>query len=132
MKDPGPAGQPGERQQNASEPRLTLGRKARWQRIQLVAVGVVSALTLLVSGGSWVLTSYVSGSLGRVNAGTAGTPATGPVNILVAGIDTRGGLTRQQEIELHVGHDVSMNSDTLAIVGAAGIGVVVALAGGLG
>jgi LCP family protein required for cell wall assembly len=34
----------------------------------------------------------------------------------VAGIDTRSGLTRQEEIELHVGNDVSMNSDTLMLV----------------
>jgi LCP family protein required for cell wall assembly len=92
------------------------GRRARRQRAQLLVLSIISALTLVAASGSWVLASYVSGRLSRVNAGTSGTPASGPVNILVAGIDTRSGLTRQQEIELHVGNDVSMNSDTLMLV----------------
>jgi LCP family protein required for cell wall assembly len=101
-----------------TEPRQggLVGRKARRRRLQLLVLSIVSALTLVVASGSWVLASYVSGRLGRVNAGTSGTPDSGPVNILVAGIDTRNGLTRQQEIELHVGDDISMNSDTLMLV----------------
>jgi LCP family protein required for cell wall assembly len=101
-----------------TEPRqgATAGRKARRQRLQLLVVSVVSALTLVVASGSWVFASYVSGRLGRVNAGTSGTPDSGPVNILVAGIDTRNGLTHQEEVELHVGNDISMNSDTLMLV----------------
>jgi len=95
-------------------------RKARRRRARLLVLSVVSALTLVVASGSWVLASYVSGRLGRVNAGTSGTPESGPVNILVAGVDTRSGLTRQQEIELHVGNDVSMNSDTLMLVHVSG------------
>ena len=82
----------------------------------LAAVGAMSAITLLVSGSAWVLTSYVDSSLGRVNAGTSGTPSSGPVNILVAGVDTRGGLTHRQEIALHVGSAISANSDTLMLV----------------
>jgi LCP family protein required for cell wall assembly len=117
MKDPGPAGQPGERQSPAAErPQPAPGRKARRQRLQIVALGIISAVTLLVSTGAWAVTSYVSGKLGRVDAGTAGTPDTGPVNIVVAGIDSRDGLTHRQEVELHVGADVSMNSDTLMLV----------------
>jgi LCP family protein required for cell wall assembly len=95
---------------------LAAGKKARRQRAQLLVLGLMSALTLFTATGSWVLTSYVSGSLGRVNAGTSGTPATGPMNILVAGIDTRGGLTRRQQLRLHVGRTVSSNSDTLMVV----------------
>ncbi len=91
-------------------------RRARRQRLVLVMTGLMSVLTLVLSGSAWVLTSYVTSSLGRVNAGTSGTPSSGPVNILVAGIDTRGGLTRHQEIELHVGNSISSNSDTLMLV----------------
>ncbi len=76
----------------------------------------MSVLTLLISGSAWVLTSYVSSSLGRVDAGTSGTPSSGPVNILIAGVDTRGGLTRRQELRLHVGAAISSNSDTLMLV----------------
>ena len=90
--------------------------QARRQRLVLAVVGAMSVLTLLLSGSAWVLTSYVSSRLGRVNAGTSGTPSSGPVNILVAGIDTRGGLTRQQELRLHVGSAISSNSDTLMLV----------------
>jgi LCP family protein required for cell wall assembly len=95
---------------------LSVGRTAHRQRLQLLLLGAVSALTLVVATGGWVLTSYVSSSLGRVDAGTSGTPASGPVNILVAGVDTRGGLTRRQELRLHVGDAISSNSDTLMLV----------------
>lgn len=96
--------------------RMTVARKARRQRLATAAIGGVSALTLLLSGGAWVLTSYVSSSIARVNADTSGTPSSGPVNILVAGIDTRGGLTHRQERLLHVGHDISSNTDTMMLV----------------
>jgi LCP family protein required for cell wall assembly len=95
---------------------IAAARKLRRQRLALTMVGAMSALTLLVSGSAWMLTNYVSGGLGRINAGTSGTPSSGPVNILVAGVDTRGGLTRRQEIRLHVGHAISANSDTLMLV----------------
>ena len=95
---------------------IALARKARRRRMVLIVTGLMSALTLLTSGSAWVLTSYVSSSLGRINAGTSGTPSSGPVNILVAGVDTRDGLTRRQEIRLHVGDAISTNSDTLMLV----------------
>lgn len=110
---PGPG--TGLRQQHLLQ-RLTAGRKARRQRLATLAIACMSALTLLFSGGAWVLTSYVSASLGRVNADTSGTPSSGPVNILVAGIDTRGGLTHRQERQLHVGRAISSNTDTLMLV----------------
>jgi LCP family protein required for cell wall assembly len=95
---------------------IAAARKLRRQRAAVAMVGVMSALTLLVSGSAWMLTSYVGASLGRVNAGTSGTPLRGPITILVAGIDTRGGLTRRQEVRLHVGDTISSNSDTLMLV----------------
>ncbi len=110
MTDPGHTRLPQARQQR------TAGRMARRRRVRLLLLSLASSLTLVIATCSWVLASYVSTSLGRVDAGTSGTPASGPVNILVAGIDTRSGLTRHQEIELHVGNDVSMNSDTLMLV----------------
>jgi LCP family protein required for cell wall assembly len=95
---------------------IMAGRKARRQRLATAAIGVLSALTLLLSGGAWVLTSYVSASIKRVNADTSGTPSSGPVNMLVVGIDTRGGLTHRQQRLLHVGHDISANTDTMMLV----------------
>lgn len=95
---------------------IAAGRKARQQRALLTILGGLSALVLVASGGAFVLTSYVTGHLGRLNAGTSGTPSSGPLNILVAGVDKRAGLTARQEARLHVGHDISANSDTLMVV----------------
>jgi LCP family protein required for cell wall assembly len=100
--------------------RIAAGRKARRRRALLVLSGSMSALVLLFATGAWGLTSYVNDSVGRVNAGTAGTPSSGPLNILLAGVDLRSGLTRQQQAELHVGHDVSTNSDTMMLVHVSG------------
>jgi len=86
------------------------------QRFALAVTAVASVMTLLVAATAWALTSYVSGSFGRVDAGTSGTPASGPVNILVVGIDTRGGLTHKQEVALHVGNAISTNTDTMMLV----------------
>ena len=80
----------------------------------------MSALVLLFATGAWGLASYVNDSVGRVNAGTAGTPSSGPLNILLAGVNLRSGLTRQQQAALHVGHDVSSNSDTMMLIHVSG------------
>jgi LCP family protein required for cell wall assembly len=96
--------------------RISAGRKARQQRALAVLCGSVSAIVLLVAGSAWALSSYVSDHLGRVNAGTTGTPSSGPLNILLAGVDLRSGLTRSQQARLHVGADTSSNSDTMMIV----------------
>ena len=82
----------------------------------LLIVAALSVITLLVSCGAWVVTTYVSAGLGRLNAGTSGTPSSGPVNILVVGVDTRGGLTRSQQLRLHVGSDQGANTDTMMVV----------------
>jgi LCP family protein required for cell wall assembly len=95
---------------------IAMSQKARRQRALLVTSGLLSALVLIVSGASWALTGYVNGGVGRVDAGTAGMPPSGPLNILVAGVDRRGGLTPAQRAELHVGNDVSLNSDTMMLV----------------
>jgi LCP family protein required for cell wall assembly len=82
-----------------------------------MASGVLSALVLLVAGSAWGLTSYINGHLGRINAGTAGTPASGPLNIVVAGLDERTGLTRRQQQLLHVGANTGeLDTDTLMLV----------------
>ncbi len=83
--------------------------------LALVTSGL-SALVLLASGSGWLLAGYVSSHLGRVNAGTAGTPESGPLNILLAGVDVRSGLSRHEQRVLHVGHATGHNSDTLMVV----------------
>jgi LCP family protein required for cell wall assembly len=97
--------------------RISAGRRARQRRTLLVATAALSALVMLVSGSAWALSSYVNDHLGRVNAGTSGTPSSGPLNILVAGLDERAGLTRLQQERLHVGQNTGeTNTDTLMVV----------------
>src|SRR6516165_1505811 len=110
---PAPSGQ--QRQMMA---RISAGRRARRHRSLLVASGALSALVMLVSGSAWALTGYVNAHLGRVNAGTTGTPSSGPLNILVAGLDERSGLTRLQQLRLHVGASTGLNTDTLMVAHA--------------
>jgi LCP family protein required for cell wall assembly len=96
--------------------RIALSRGARRRRLLLTLGGALSALVLLVSGGAWALTGYINDHIKRVDAGTTGAGSTGPLNILVAGVDPRTGLTHHEEVVLHVGNDVSSNSDTLMLM----------------
>jgi LCP family protein required for cell wall assembly len=95
---------------------VATSQRARRHRFVLVVIGALSVATLLVSCGAWVVTNYISAGLARLDAGTSGTPASGPINILVVGIDTRGGLTHRQEVNLHVGNDLGTNTDTMMLV----------------
>ena len=95
---------------------VAANRRARRRRIGLAVVGTMSALTLLVAGIVWLVAGYVSASLARLDAGTSGTPTSGPINILVAGVDSRSGLTYREQVELHVGHTPGANSDTMLLV----------------
>jgi LCP family protein required for cell wall assembly len=99
---------------------IAAGRKARQRRLMLTVSAALSAVVLFVAGTAWGFTSYINDTIGRVNAGTAGTPASGPLNVLLAGVDQRSGLTRHQELALHVGNDVSSNSDTMMLIHVSG------------
>lgn len=99
---------------------IAASKRARTQRMLALVTSGLSALVLLTAGSGWLLAGYVSSHLGRVNAGTAGTPESGPLNILLAGVDVRSGLSRHEERVLHVGHDISHNSDTLMVVHISG------------
>jgi LCP family protein required for cell wall assembly len=95
---------------------ITVNRMARRQRFQLMVLGAMSLVTLLVSGGAWLVTGYLSASLARLDADISGTPASGPVNILLVGVDTRTGMSRQQQLALHVGSVAGANTDTMMLV----------------
>jgi len=90
-------------------------RPARQRRAFLVACALMSSLVLLFAGGAWGLSSYANGAVARIFAGTAGGTA-GPLNVLVAGVDLRTGLTPAQQRALHVGRVASFNSDTLMLI----------------
>jgi len=99
---------------------IAAGRGARRRRAFLIICGTLSALVMLLAAAAWGVTSYVNGAVGRVGAGTAGGGYSGPINVLLAGVDVRAGLTREQERKLHVGRDVSANSDTMMLVHISG------------
>ncbi len=94
---------------------IAANRPVRRRRAYLLACCVMSSLVLLVAGAAWGAASYANDALGRIFAGTAG-GTSGPLNLLLAGVDLRTGLTPQQQRALHVGHDVSSNSDTLMLI----------------
>src|SRR5215467_9848611 len=95
---------------------ITVNRTARRERFLLTAVGVLSVVTLLVSGIAWLVTGNIIAGLARLEADISGTPASGPVNILVVGVDKRSGLSRQQQLALHVGNLTGANTDTMMLV----------------
>lgn len=94
---------------------------ARRHRRGLVATGAMSAFVLMFSGGGWVVQDYVLGSVKRINAfdGLKNRPDAGPkgsMNILLAGVDRREGLTAQQISQLHLGKIGGQRSDTMMLV----------------
>jgi LCP family protein required for cell wall assembly len=102
-------------------PRRFSGRGARRQRRTLVAAGTMSVAVLLFSGGGWVFQDYVLSSVRRVNAfdGLKNRPDSGPkgsMNILLAGVDRRDGMSAQQIRDLHLGKVGGQRSDTMMLV----------------
>src|SRR5690349_717952 len=98
---------------------LSAARRARQRRVVLLAGCVMSSLVLLFSAVAWSLASYANGAVGRIFAGTAG-GLNGPLNIVLAGVDLRTGLTPAQQRVLHVGDVPSSNSDTLMLIHISG------------
>src|SRR6266516_3330013 len=94
---------------------ISAARRARQRRVLLLACGLMSSLVLLFSAAAWGLASYANGAVGRIFAGTAG-GLNGPLNVLLAGVDLRAGLTPAQQRVLHVGDVPSSNSDTLMLI----------------
>ncbi|MEW2358556.1 LCP family protein [Spirillospora sp. NPDC029432] len=92
---------------------------ARRQRRFLMVTGAMSAFVLLTSGGAWAFQNYVTGALDRVNVGGLGkgkdTPK-GAMTILVAGVDRREGLTKEQQKAAKLGHEAGERSDTMLLM----------------
>src|SRR6266567_2627952 len=112
-RPPGPYAQAARRRLAAH---IAATRHARSQRTLALVTSALSLLVLLASGSGWLLAGYISSHLGRVNADTSAAAPAGPLNILLAGVDVRAGLTRRQQRVLHVGHSTGHNSDTLMVV----------------
>jgi LCP family protein required for cell wall assembly len=92
---------------------------ARRQKRFLTLTGTASAFVLLTSGGAWAFQNYVTGMIDKVSVGGLGkgkdTPK-GAMTILVAGVDRREGLTKEQQKAAKLGHEPGERSDTMLLV----------------
>ncbi|WP_149259095.1 LCP family protein [Actinomadura sp. K4S16] len=92
---------------------------ARRQKRFLTLTGTASAFVLLTSGGAWAFQNYVTGMIDKVSVGGLGkgkdTPK-GAMTILVAGVDRRQGLTKEQQKAAKLGHEPGERSDTMMLV----------------
>lgn len=95
------------------------GGRRRWLRPKRILLALVALILVLVLVLVFLYFS-VNGKLNRINVLTAysGQPAAGPgTNWLITGSDSRGGLTRAQEAQLSLGHDVTgQRSDTIMLL----------------
>ncbi|MFC5180165.1 LCP family protein [Actinomadura harenae] len=92
---------------------------ARRQRRFLAITGTMSAFVLLTAGGAWAFQSYVTGTIDKVSVGGLGGAKDAPkgaMTILVAGVDRRDGLTREQQRRAKLGHEPGERSDTMMLV----------------
>ncbi|XVQ87457.1 LCP family protein [Microbispora siamensis] len=71
---------------------------------------------LIGSGVTWVTSNYAAGQIQAVDAGTSEAESTGAMNILLVGVDKRDNLTRRQQNQLHLGHDVGQRTDTMMVI----------------
>ncbi|WP_433328925.1 LCP family protein [Spirillospora sp. CA-294931] len=92
---------------------------ARRQRRFLGVTGAISAFVLLSSGGAWAFQEYVTGAIDKVDVEGLGKDKDAPkgaLTILVAGVDRREGLTREQQRKAKLGREPGERSDTMLLV----------------
>jgi len=98
-----------------SGPRASAGWR-RWLRPRRVLV-ILAALLALLAATAAGLYFDLNSKLSRVDVLTPTALTSAGTNWLIAGSDSRGGLTKQQEDQLALGHDVSGGrSDTIMIL----------------
>ncbi|HEX6470457.1 MAG TPA: LCP family protein [Streptosporangiaceae bacterium] len=93
----------------------------RRKRRTLIGTAAISSVVLVSSGVAWSFQGYVTGNINKVDPfqGIGSRPDTGPkgaMNILIAGVDRRQGLSRDQIYRLHLGRDDGARSDTMMLV----------------
>jgi LCP family protein required for cell wall assembly len=120
---------------DASAPRVPVGQRpgghrrsaqrpagdARRQRRLLTVTAAMSSFVLLSSGAAWAFQGYVLGRVEKVDPfkSLGDRPGGGPkgaMNILVAGVDRRDGLTDEQIRRLRLGRFEGERSDTMMLV----------------
>jgi LCP family protein required for cell wall assembly len=80
----------------------------------------MAVVLLVVLGIGWITLSSILGHINRINpfphGDRPGGGAVGDLNILVVGSDSRAGLTKAEQKELHVGHEPGHRSDTMILL----------------
>ena len=128
--------------ENTRTPRQTVGRKrggghrgggpatrvgpravraTRRKRRTLIVSAAMSGVVLASSGVAWAFQGYVTGNIKKVDPfeGLGSRPDTGPkgaMNILIAGVDRRDGMSPEQLDRMHLGRETGTRSDTLMLV----------------
>ncbi|RJL30566.1 LytR family transcriptional regulator [Bailinhaonella thermotolerans] len=89
---------------------------ARSRRRGLLTSAALSGVVLLISGFLWALPQVIEAGVGRVPVGVVGSVPSGPLNILLVGVDKRQGLTREQQKRLALGRDPGSRTDTMMLI----------------
>ncbi|HTW21501.1 MAG TPA: LCP family protein [Mycobacteriales bacterium] len=93
-----------------------------WSRKRLLATiaGVTAVVVVLVFGVGALMGLSILDKIHKINPFPSGPRpsggAVGDLNILIVGSDSRAGLTKAQEKNLHVGHDAGQRSDTMILL----------------
>jgi LCP family protein required for cell wall assembly len=95
----------------------------RWTRRRLLATtaGAMALVLIAVLGIGWFTVSSILDNIKHINpfCHSCERPsggASGDLNILIVGSDSRAGLTRAQELQLHVGKADGRRSDTMILL----------------
>jgi LCP family protein required for cell wall assembly len=95
----------------------------RWTRRRLLATvaGTLAVLIAAVLGFGYLTVASILDRIHHINpfCTSCSRPsggAHGDLNILIVGSDSRAGLTRAQELQLHVGRDSGQRSDTMILL----------------
>ncbi|HEU5156304.1 MAG TPA: LCP family protein [Streptosporangiaceae bacterium] len=122
---PGSSGSSGSDSGSVSAASAPVGQRTardlRRKRRTLTVTAAISGIVLATSGVAWAFQGYVTDNIKKVDPfqGLEGRPDTGPkgaMNILIAGVDRRDGLSREQIHRLHLGRDDGARSDTMMLV----------------
>ena len=115
QRQPGRPGASGGSRPPGSRPRRSRKRILGW------IAGSLAALVLIAGVTSWAALSHFLGNITKINVfeGLKNRPSggvQGDLNILLVGSDSRAGLTKEQQNQLHVGHDPGQRSDTMILL----------------